>query len=442
LTRMVCASGVRVPSLVYLCAHVLSMLLTSIPSLLICHICLLGLCVCAVYIPRTKGGDIGTNTNDCPSPPPTRRIYTSVSVARLGILVPTLTAILAVDFSLFPRVHAKTTLHPSLPSAMDLGTGYFVCARSLTSALTRHRALNSKVLVLVGVGVLRYLALSLISYHTPTHEYGTHWNFFLSMALYLGLYDVFGRHTITRLVAAGGLCLLGSVDRSHPLLLQPHLPPLLQHNWTGVSSALFGFFPFYTLGTYVLRPAVRLVQHPSRRAAVQCVCSAVACWVFSWVIGLGYGYHPRVWSVSMWGVVWGVSFLTLAETVGLEAWAARHTPTPHPLPPYLQAVDTHQSVLFMLSNLLVGGINWAMDCNALEGGVRQLAVIVGYLWVVVLGAEGLQWLARRKTHPQPVVKGQEDDDECLSYLSEGVAGRVGRVEVSQATEAIAAGVAE
>ncbi|CAM9319321.1 unnamed protein product, partial [Ectocarpus fasciculatus] len=117
-------------------------------------------------------------------------------------------AILAVDFPVFPRRFAKTeTFGVSL---MDIGIGTFICASAFTSRYARGdsgtasrgaggglfmfgyhvslSALQKCVVLFLGIG--RAIAVRVVNYHSHTSEYGTEWNFFVTLYLLWVLADV------------------------------------------------------------------------------------------------------------------------------------------------------------------------------------------------------------------------------------------------------------
>lgn len=112
-------------------------------------------------------------------------------------MLSTCAAILAVDFSIFPRRFAKTETFGT--SLMDAGVGSFVLSNSLTLAplllqtesrdkprdASRARRAVSLLLptvplVLLGLG--RLVSVTLSDYQHHEGEYGVHWNFFFTLA--------------------------------------------------------------------------------------------------------------------------------------------------------------------------------------------------------------------------------------------------------------------
>lgn len=96
--------------------------------------------------------------------------------------------IIAVDFPLFPRSHAKTERFGI--SLMDMGVGMFIVTGGLTSSEVKNTftLLNaSKVrkrypLIQLGItialGIMRPVLLEMLHYPVHESEYGKHWNFF------------------------------------------------------------------------------------------------------------------------------------------------------------------------------------------------------------------------------------------------------------------------
>eukprot|EP00211_Chloroparvula_japonica_P008171 CAMPEP_0119144888 /NCGR_PEP_ID=MMETSP1310-20130426/36678_1 /TAXON_ID=464262 /ORGANISM="Genus nov. species nov., Strain RCC2339" /LENGTH=305 /DNA_ID=CAMNT_0007136669 /DNA_START=49 /DNA_END=962 /DNA_ORIENTATION=+ len=96
--------------------------------------------------------------------------------------------ILAVDFQLFPRTFVKRERFGY--SLMDFGTGLFVAKAGFLSAVPRAKeqgrraAIASEVLrslPLLVLGVGRAGIIVATNYQTHVSEYGTHWNFFITL---------------------------------------------------------------------------------------------------------------------------------------------------------------------------------------------------------------------------------------------------------------------
>ena len=125
---------------------------------------------------------------------PKRQPY--LTLARTSVNLFTAIAILAVDFSIFPRRLAKTETYGS--GLMDIGVGAFLMAHGLTSPESRqHHSADSgtsfgylrlvattlkQVLPLLLLGLLRVMVIKSMGYQEHVTEYGVHWNFFFTIA--------------------------------------------------------------------------------------------------------------------------------------------------------------------------------------------------------------------------------------------------------------------
>ncbi|KAG6780784.1 hypothetical protein POTOM_013659 [Populus tomentosa] len=113
-------------------------------------------------------------------------LRTSVSSYRVLVMILTFLCILAVDFKIFPRRHAKTETYGT--SLMDLGVGSFILANALVSRQARSvSSVNWKAAVqstspLLLLGFARLLTTRSVDYQVHTGEYGVHWNFFFTLA--------------------------------------------------------------------------------------------------------------------------------------------------------------------------------------------------------------------------------------------------------------------
>ncbi|KAG6846088.1 hypothetical protein H0H87_006452 [Tephrocybe sp. NHM501043] len=130
-----------------------------------------------------------------PSPTPQIPPLPAVTVYRAHMMLMTILGILAVDFQVFPRALAKCeTFGVSL---MDLGVGSFVFSQGLVSAipilknpsylsapaLPKVFRVTWKSLPIISLGIIRVLLVKGTEYPEHESEYGTHWNFFITLAL-------------------------------------------------------------------------------------------------------------------------------------------------------------------------------------------------------------------------------------------------------------------
>ncbi|KAM6906834.1 phosphatidylinositol-glycan biosynthesis class W protein [Xenentodon cancila] len=115
-----------------------------------------------------------------------------VTLFRVFVNVKTAISILAVDFSIFPRRYAKTETYGT--GVMDFGVGAFVFANALvcpeargkdnSGSKVRHITKQiQSVWPLLALGMARLVSVKTTGYHEHVTEYGVHWNFFFTLAV-------------------------------------------------------------------------------------------------------------------------------------------------------------------------------------------------------------------------------------------------------------------
>uniref|UniRef100_A0A0R3RSC4 Phosphatidylinositol-glycan biosynthesis class W protein n=1 Tax=Elaeophora elaphi TaxID=1147741 RepID=A0A0R3RSC4_9BILA len=128
-----------------------------------------------------------------------------VTYMRFYALLATAVAILAVDFEIFPRRFAKTSIFGR--SVMDVGTATFVYCFAVVDVFRHYpgRVKNgiqkqrycplkpSSGVVLIVLGIARTLLLHFTNYQYQINEYGMHWNFFITLGLLRLVVNFLGR---------------------------------------------------------------------------------------------------------------------------------------------------------------------------------------------------------------------------------------------------------
>lgn len=131
--------------------------------------------------------------------PYTHTTFPFITATRTYTNLFTAIAILAVDFSIFPRRFAKTETYGA--GLMDIGVGLFMLAHGITAPEARsprpasadslslrdyvHRLVGTgrRVLPLLLIGVVRVCTVKATDYQEHVTEYGVHWNFFFTIAV-------------------------------------------------------------------------------------------------------------------------------------------------------------------------------------------------------------------------------------------------------------------
>lgn len=107
-------------------------------------------------------------------------------------LIGTVISILAVDFTVYPRRFCKTETYGT--GLMDAGVGLFIVSNAVVSPEARSKILQGQnryyeifkstlsSIPLLILGVVRVMATKGVNYQEHVTEYGTHWNFFFTLA--------------------------------------------------------------------------------------------------------------------------------------------------------------------------------------------------------------------------------------------------------------------
>ncbi|KAH9919571.1 GWT1-domain-containing protein [Fomitopsis serialis] len=188
----------------------------------------------------------------------------ALTTYRAHMLLLTFLAILAVDFRVFPRMLAKCETYGV--SLMDIGVGSFIFSQGIISAvpLIKNPAYLTqplfpkvvttarKCLPIFVLGFVRTLSVKGVEYPEHQTEYGTHWNFFITLAsipiLEVLLHPVMVRLPISLLGVS--VALLQQLVLSHGLtdyVLNAPRTGLISQNKEGIVS-LSGYLAVHLLG--------------------------------------------------------------------------------------------------------------------------------------------------------------------------------------------------
>ena len=300
----------------------------------------------------------------------------AIAMYRYTLAILTAVAILAIDFTIFPRRLGKTeTFGVSL---MDLGGGAFVFSSGVVSRFARGRTYRSfrasmvKVAPLFALGVARWLITTAVGYHSVETEYGRHWNFFFTLAcvnvfasiltippkkaLSLGLcISLVYQCVLSRLASAW--VLQAPEVRRHP---EHMLLRFASMNREGLCSVV-GYYAIYLIavqiGWFLAQPILNF-RRWARTALI--VVSALWC--------AALGLHRFVEPVSrrsgnaayvMWISAYNMQVILAYVIMSHILWLVRQQPSAAPM--LVQAVSTNQLAVFLCGNLLTGLVNLSID---------------------------------------------------------------------------------
>ncbi|KAJ7057956.1 GWT1-domain-containing protein [Mycena amicta] len=362
----------------------------------------------------------------------------ALSTYRAHMMLMTVLGILAVDFPVFPRALAKCESYGV--SLMDLGVGSFVFSNGLVSAipllknprylqaplLPKVGAVLWKALPIVALGVVRVLLVKGTEYPEHETEYGTHWNFFITLAL-LPVLQVF-LHPLIRL----GVVPLAFIGVGVGLLQQLALSrlglkdyvkfaPRLNLATCRYTSLVFPSGPivlpptpkfFPRLIRQRVSPADLAAPRQNDKTAIELASYSIVWWAALGAVRLlgmdeGVSRQTANFPYVLWIAAFNTSFI-LGYIVPKQRATAAPAPAtsyfspdpPEPVngisspvraPPLLEALNKNGLPVFLLANVGTGVVNLSMR-TIYAGAVVSMSVLSLYSLVVC----GAAWALRGK----------------------------------------------
>ncbi|EKM78301.1 hypothetical protein AGABI1DRAFT_75828 [Agaricus bisporus var. burnettii JB137-S8] len=364
----------------------------------------------------------------------------ALTIYRAHMMLITVLAILAVDFPVFPRMLAKCESFGV--SFMDLGVGSFVFSQGLVSAIpfisqphyllqpTIHKTLR-KALPILALGLLRVVLVKSTDYPEHVTEYGVHWNFFLTLAilpiLQVILHPILIRYPISLiglLIAFFQQILLSLFNLQNYVLTSPRTTSLISSNKEGLIS-LIGYLSIHILGlstgTLVLPYSPSFFRRQQKafakgggnnnnklervetryrqtdKTAVELVSYTIAnlpyvLWIAAFNTSFFLGYlllldifffpHPRP-SKKEKKTSLGVTDHNYNNNDDTSSFGL------------LNAINRHGLSVFLIANLMTGGINLMMKTMYVSD-VWAMCILMGYSLVICGFAWNLEKFEKRR----------------------------------------------
>jgi phosphatidylinositol glycan class W len=396
-----------------------------------------------------------------PSSPPRTSYFTNF---RGSLMFLTMAAILAIDFNVFPRRFMKTETFGI--SLMDTGVGSFVFSAAialgakLRRAAAQHRRRNggehghatmaaantaaadtfswqwlSSAVPLCVMGGARFLIIAVTQYQEHVTEYGTHWNFFLTLAMMPILY--FALNTLLRPLArhqllasdgvrgvavlalyqaallyapfvadSGGSSSDGGASGLTAWIMSPHRRNFFEGNKEGILSS-FGYLGMYLIGIEVgkgidmegeeeeeqpvssssptgEKSARRNRSSSKSKWLVITVCATIATAVCETYVQSASRRMCNLTYVAFIVALNCASLLgfSVVESIFRKATATGDVPSTES--PLLDAVNRNQLALFLVANLSTGAINLSMRTVFASDAVAYVVIGAYLVWVLTV----------------------------------------------------------
>ncbi|KAL7166856.1 hypothetical protein ACSBR2_037513 [Camellia fascicularis] len=316
-------------------------------------------------------------------------LRTNISSYRVSIMIVTCLCILAVDFKIFPRRHAKTETYGT--SLMDLGVGSFVLANSLVSRQARgfstlklRNALQSTSPLII-LGIARLVSTAHVDYQVHVGEYGVHWNFFFTLAavsILTSIINVPPKYS----GVLGSLILVGyqaglMYGLNVYLLSNERGTDIISQNKEGIFS-IFGYWGMYLvgvqLGSYLFFGNSRQVSRSNKWATIRVWILSLLFWLLTMLL------DRNVERVSRRTCNMAYVTFVLAQNLQVLAILMLSYYIPgHKISVLEEAFNRNQLASFLLANLLTGLVNLFVD-TLFASSVSALAILVVYMFILSL----------------------------------------------------------
>ncbi|KAI8030971.1 Uncharacterized protein LOK49_LG01G01493 [Camellia lanceoleosa] len=320
----------------------------------------------------------------------------NISSYRVSIMIVTCLCILAVDFKIFPRRHAKTETYGT--SLMDLGVGSFVLANSLVSRQARgfstlsllvpfrklRNALQSTSPLII-LGIARLVSTARVDYQVHVGEYGVHWNFFFTLAavsILTSIINVPPKYS----GILGSLILVGyqaglMYGLNVYLLSNERGTDIISQNKEGIFS-IFGYWGMYLvgvqLGSYLFFGNSRQVSRSNEWARIRVWILSLLFWLLTMLL------DRNVERVSRRTCNMAYVTFVLAQNLQVLAILMLSYYIPgHKISVLEEAFNRNQLASFLLANLLTGLVNLFVD-TLFASSVSALAILVVYTFILSL----------------------------------------------------------
>lgn len=315
--------------------------------------------------------------------------------ARSTLHLLTCISILAVDFYVFPRHFMKTNTYGY--SLMDVGVGLFVFTSGIVGVnpKTYKSFLNilRSVLPIFCLGLGRLFVTRQFEYHVPVGEYGTHWNFFMTLFVVKLLTALIMNCVGSKYILINAISLLFA----HEVLLQMGLADFVfgnaerdtfvNANREGIVSSL-GYVSLYFLSVHFgnLLEIKKDKTFSEKCKLLKKLFLLTGLLLFSTVyLEKSFGVSRRLANTGycIWVLFIGVFMTTmyfLIEIVQQYLFEIKGCSKPRYVPDIFLSINYNGLTFFLIGNLLTGLVNIVLDTLEFDP-LLSISIITGYMLV-------------------------------------------------------------
>ncbi len=338
----------------------------------------------------------------------------SISLFKGATMFMTCIAIIAVDFQLFSRDQAKTETYGI--SFMDVGTGIMIFSSGISSYYSRRienknsiiKYLYNRFLVLI-LGIGRLLLLKAFSYPEHVSEYGTEWNFFVTIFCVWILSDILKMMLSFQYILYFNILilfiyqfLLSNNGLTEYIFNSPRIN-FISSNREGFFS-LFGLFPLYTFSEYLSHNylfcvsdshCVENTPKQSLRKLDDRIFNLFAISIIFYILyfisnNFIQTISRRLANFAYIFAVISLSFACLFTFSFIEYLIGKEINLK-----FIEIVNLHQLYVFILANLLTGLINVSID-TLLCSNIFSLFILFIYCILLYISTYSLSFYLKSK----------------------------------------------
>jgi phosphatidylinositol glycan class W len=343
----------------------------------------------------------------------TAKMGTNVAVAaprvslltsyRATVMYMTLVAILAVDFTIFPRRYAKTETQGY--GLMDLGAGSFVYSSALVSSFakggshTSSKTVFHKYIPLIILGLVRLATHKGLDYQEHVTEYGVHWNFLFSLVLVFN-----GAHFVRSflkirvisfplavlviyqffLCKGGGQSFIenaprwqsSQLDSTLAIHIKDQIRNLVLANREGLFGCV-GYLSLYLIGEHIGSFCLWNHDRKGYRMEARFLFVSIVLWILHSILASVMQIPVSRRSTNSSYVVWVMAHNTLqlfffscvfsvTQNELHEENVVSDSPSKQiePSPPIFESINRNGFLIFVLANIMTGIINLVINTIA------------------------------------------------------------------------------
>mmetsp|Transcript_19467 Transcript_19467/g.28679 ORF Transcript_19467/g.28679 Transcript_19467/m.28679 type:complete len:490 (+) Transcript_19467:121-1590(+) len=337
----------------------------------------------------------------------------------------TFIAILAVDFTVFPRSFAKTEV--SGYGLMDLGAGSFCVSGGFVSCYARRRGEESKkesekvkgkpqlhkVLIksipLLVMGFIRLATTKGLEYQEHVSEYGVHWNFFFTLA-FVGIlstlirstlnmcnpfatwipmifcYQVLLSHSLQNFIESAPRAVLnGSTSMNFLYANREGILGCTGYLILHLASEDIAHYCLWGNNSFIARQREQL---QGRRLFLAACLSWTLLGALTNILNVQVSRRSCNISFILWTISHNMTILSLTWLsfyLGCSNGKGDRDKG-NTNPPIFAAVNQHGLIVFILANLMTGVVN--LSINTLEASYGK-AIVVIFVYLCCVGAVAL-----------------------------------------------------